>query len=101
MHLRDARIRRDTRYALTDRRAVIARADRAGRVTVQSYPITATSPIGTTWNGVGFARIRQRRGGRMRDVAIGFDRITPDDAQTVHAHLMAIRRAALDRVPSG
>ncbi|WP_370342171.1 hypothetical protein [Pararhodobacter marinus] len=91
LHLRDARRRRNTRYALTTRRAIIARSDRTGRVTVQSYPISADSPIGTAWNGVTFARARVRSGGRSHDVDIGFERIG-DAARTVHDHLLAIKR---------
>ena len=94
MHLRDARRRRNTRYALTTRRAIVAQSDRNGRVAVRSFPISPDSPIGTAWDSVTFAQMRVRRGGRSQDLDIGFERIG-EDAKLVHDHLLAIKRGQI------
>ena len=96
-HYRDASRRRRTRYALTNRRAVVAEVDRQGRVSVKSYPIRLDTPLGGGHDRVIFATERRMARGRGYDADVGFERIGAE-ARVVHDHIIAIkaRRAAED-----
>lgn len=89
-HLADARSRQRRRYALTDRRAVIAQADRKGQVRIRSYPITLASPLGGGHERVIIASERQIWRGRSHDVDIAFERLG-DEAPRVYDHLLGIK----------
>lgn len=98
LHRRDARRRANTRYALTDRRAVIAEAERTGAVKLRSYPITANSPLGSRtgaqWSTVAFATERKRGPKGRFDAGIAFERLPLDTARHVYDHLVALKTAA-------
>lgn len=94
-HYADAKRRQRTRYALTDRRAIIAQADRLGHVSLRSFPIHADSPLGGGYDRVIFATERQKWRGRSHDVDIAFERIG-NEARAVYDHLLAIKTARRD-----
>lgn len=86
----EAYVRGNTRYALTNRRAIVATS--AMRRTMKSYPITRASEIELEYgppDTVNFASrfVRTKRGGHS--VAIGFERI--EDGAHVYRLLRRVR----------